>query len=411
MDFSKFLKTLGPGLLYAGAAIGVSHLVQSTRAGASYGFDLIWILIIANIIKYPFFEFAPRYATSTGKSLIHGYNKLGKWALILYILLTISTMFAITAAILMVTSGLLSNIIGWNYSIQLLIAILLICISLFLLIGKFKLLEGLMKYIILLLSISTVLAVILAFKPNLPQMEAFNWSDTVDLAFLIAFIGWMPAPFDITIWHSTWTVAKQSNSKEKISMKSALRDFNIGYIGTAILAIGFLLLGAFVMYGSGEEFSPSGVAFSHQLITMYTSSLGSWAYYIIGIAALTTMLSTSITVMDAYPRVLMPSFKLLYNKEENEKSKSINSYLGWMVVLIIGTLVLILWFSKSMKFMVDLATTISFITAPLLAALNLAIIMKLRKVDQPKYFMKVFAWISLILLNCFSIYYLIWKFI
>jgi len=49
MGIRKLFKILGPGLLYAGAAIGVSHLVQSTRAGAGYGFDLIWILLIANI--------------------------------------------------------------------------------------------------------------------------------------------------------------------------------------------------------------------------------------------------------------------------------------------------------------------------------------------------------------------------
>ena len=35
------LKNLGPGLLFAGAAIGVSHLVQSTRAGADFGLGLI----------------------------------------------------------------------------------------------------------------------------------------------------------------------------------------------------------------------------------------------------------------------------------------------------------------------------------------------------------------------------------
>ena len=51
----NIIKKLGPGLLFAGAAIGVSHLVQSTRAGADYGFTLIWALILANIIKYPFF--------------------------------------------------------------------------------------------------------------------------------------------------------------------------------------------------------------------------------------------------------------------------------------------------------------------------------------------------------------------
>lgn len=35
------LSKLGPGLLFAGAAIGVSHLVQSTRAGADFGWGLI----------------------------------------------------------------------------------------------------------------------------------------------------------------------------------------------------------------------------------------------------------------------------------------------------------------------------------------------------------------------------------
>ena len=57
---SSILKKLGPGLLFAGAAIGVSHLVQSTKAGADFGLGLIWALIIANLFKYPFFQFGPR---------------------------------------------------------------------------------------------------------------------------------------------------------------------------------------------------------------------------------------------------------------------------------------------------------------------------------------------------------------
>ena len=48
---SSILKKLGPGLLFAGAAIGVSHLVQSTKAGADFGLGLVWALIIANIFK------------------------------------------------------------------------------------------------------------------------------------------------------------------------------------------------------------------------------------------------------------------------------------------------------------------------------------------------------------------------
>ena len=68
--------SLGPGILLAATAIGVSHLVYSTRAGASYGFGLLWLIVVANLFKYPFFEFGPRYAAATGESLLQGYRKL-----------------------------------------------------------------------------------------------------------------------------------------------------------------------------------------------------------------------------------------------------------------------------------------------------------------------------------------------
>lgn len=96
----------GPGLLYAGAAIGVSHLVQSTRAGADFGWDLVWIILMVNIIKYPVFQTGPRFAAATGETLLHGYKKLGSWAVWIYIVMTICTMFVIMAAISIVTSGL-----------------------------------------------------------------------------------------------------------------------------------------------------------------------------------------------------------------------------------------------------------------------------------------------------------------
>ena len=58
------LRAVGPGLLMAGAAVGTSHLVQSTRAGADFGFQLVVLLI--NALKYPFFEYGHRYAAGTG---------------------------------------------------------------------------------------------------------------------------------------------------------------------------------------------------------------------------------------------------------------------------------------------------------------------------------------------------------
>jgi Mn2+/Fe2+ NRAMP family transporter len=412
MKNANFLKSLGPGLLWAGAAIGVSHLVQSTRAGADFGFYLIGILIFANVIKYPFFEFAPRYANATGKSLIFGYNQIGKWAISLYAFLTFATMFAIQAAVTTVTASILKNVFNINLSITYLSLLLLLFTMVLLIIGKFSILDKLMKLIIILLSLSVIVAVISAFShgynPNPQFINTFDWGNATNIAFVIAFIGWMPAPIDVSVWHSYWSVEKQGATNYKPKLKEALLDFKIGYYGTAILAIGFLSLGALLMYGSGEEFSANGSEFSGQVISLFTKSIGNWAYPVIAIAAFTTMFSTTLTCLDAYSKVLKPTTEYLIPKTKNKNGNFIVWF--WLIILVIGALLLISVFSSSMKIMVDIATTLSFVTAPILAFLNYKAVTSSDFPNEykPKKALRIYAIIGIIFLSMFSIGYIIW---
>ncbi|MFW6279769.1 MAG: Nramp family divalent metal transporter, partial [Planctomycetota bacterium] len=175
---------LGPGLLFAGAAVGVSHLVQSTRAGASYGFELIWVLILANALKYPFMEFAPRYASATGNSLVEGYYRLGKWALILYVILTIATMFAIQAAVTIVTAGLFANIFNLHFHPALVTAFILMVSMLILGLGHYSALDKIIKIVIITLALSTVIAVVYAFSAGFFHPGSlsgnFDWNKHID---------------------------------------------------------------------------------------------------------------------------------------------------------------------------------------------------------------------------------------
>jgi len=416
MNFKKLLKILGPGLLYAGAAVGVSHLVQSTRAGASYGFDLLWILILANVLKYPFFEFAPRYAIATRDSLITGYYKIGKWAIIAFTILTLSTMFAIQAAVTIVTAGLVANVFNLSIDTLPLCSIILGTTMMVLIIGRYAVLDKIIKFIIIILALSTIIAVIYAF--NIPHetphnlLKSFEWANRIDIFFLIAFIGWMPAPIDVSVWHSLWTVAKRKEIGFSPTLKESLMDFKIGYIGTAFLALGFLTLGALVMYGTGEELSPNGTVFSEQLINLYTKSIGKWAYPVIAIAALATMFSTTLTCLDAYPRVLKPTTELIFPVLKNNlRSNNWISWI-WIVILVIGTLILIGYLTRSMRFMVDLATTLSFVTAPVLAFMNYKVVTDKHMPSEakPKLWLKIYAWIGIVFLSGFTIVYIIWKF-
>ena len=86
-------------------------------------------------------------------------------------------------------------------------------------------------------------------------------------------MGWMPAPLDISIWQSIWTKEKVKLNN-RMDHKSALFDFNVGYTTTVLIGLCFILLGAFVMFGSGQTFSNNGSEFANQLIQLYTINLG-----------------------------------------------------------------------------------------------------------------------------------------
>ncbi|WP_027137090.1 NRAMP family divalent metal transporter [Gaetbulibacter saemankumensis] len=407
------LKHFGPGLLFAGAAIGVSHLVQSTRAGADFGLGLIWALLVVNIFKYPVFQFGSRYATATNESLLDGYFKLGKGVLITYYLLNLATMFTIQTAVTIVTAGLASNLFGDLPSIVIghktlssteiwTVIILIICVLL-LIIGKYKLLDRLMKIIIITLTISTIIAVSIALSNHsqplsITQVLPVNHTE---IAFLIAFMGWMPAPLDVSVWQSLWTIEKNDTTKNYES-KYALFDFNVGYISTIFLGIGFLLLGALVMYDSGETFSNSASLFSKQLIDLYTKNLGNWAYLIIGIAAFTTMFSTTLTTMDASPRAMSHATKLLFD----EKTKF--NYKFWMALLFFGSIFIFFFLASEMGTLIKLATILSFITAPFFAIMNYILISSKHtpKAWHPSKKLHILSWFGIAFLLGFSGWYL-----
>lgn len=402
----KAISKLGPGLLFAGAAIGVSHLVQSTRSGADFGFGLIWALVLVNLFKYPFFQYGPRYAIATGESLLDGYYKIGKFFLITYFILNILTMFTIQTAVTIVTAGLASSLFGFTDNMVIWSLIITVSCYLILLVGKYNLLDRMIKIIILILAISTIFSTGVA---SLNTIETYTFEQVfptgAGLVFLVAFMGWMPAPLDISIWHSIWAIEKTKT--QKITKKDSLFDFNVGYIATVFLGICFVSLGTLVMYNSGISFSSSGSVFAGQLIELYTSNLGDNLYLIISICAFTTMLSTTITTLDASPRTMSRATQLL------TKNSNKNYYFHWISILAIGTMLIFYFLLSEMGALVEIATVLSFITAPFYAILNYKLVTSKNMPDQhkPSKSLRILSIAGILFLSLFAFGYILTRFI
>ena len=399
------IKKLGPGLLFAGAAIGVSHLVLSTKAGGDFGFGLVWALIIINLIKYPFFEFAPRYTLSTGKSLLEGYREIGKSILIVYFLLNMLTMFTIQAAVTSVSAGIATKIFGFESNLLFSIGIALLCFTI-IIIGKFDFLDKIIKLFVFALCICTMITAFVSLNNatefNLNQVFPIN---NLELIFLVSFMGWMPGPLDISIWHSLWSLEKKKINPE-LTFDNFRFDFKVGYSLTLIMGLVFMSLGATVLYNSGTNLSSNGSIFAAQLINLYTSSIGENWFYVITFGAFFTMLSTTIATLDASPRTMSLTCKILnfqFGRNQN----------FWLIILTLGTCLIFLFFSTEMGFLIKIATILSFLTAPLYAILNFILVTKknMPKKYRPKKIIRIWSFLSIIFLLAFSFAYILTLFL
>ena len=417
---ARLRAAFGPGLLWAATAIGVSHLVQATRAGASAGFALAGVILIALVLKYPFFEYGPRYAAATGRSLVEGYARIGRWALWLYLAITVSTMVSVPPAVVMFTAYLVGFIFGLDWPLPVLAAAVMAPVSALLWWGRFRGLDLSIKLIVALLALSTLLAAAVGLPRADPTTLALWPAEAVGTAvpfvFLLALAGWMPSGVDSAVWSSLWTLAKNDATGKPVAVETARQDFAVGYAGTGVLAFAFLTLGAGVMYGSGETFAPQGPVFSTQLVDLYSITLGAWTRPVVLVAVVTTMLSTALTVFDGGPRAIERSLLVLRAKDIGSRAAAgapatAGGPVYWysLAGVVLVTLVVLTLFIGNLTTMIDFATTLTFLPSPVLGYLNLRAVGAddVPPAHRPGRALRALSWLGLVLLGGTGVFYLL----
>ncbi len=405
----NFLKNFGPGFITASAAIGTSHFVQATRGGSYFGFELLWLILAVNIFKYPFIEFGSRYVSATGENLVSGYFNFSKIAFCVLVILTLIASPLSIAAIAFVCAGIIKEVLNIGLEVKIITAILLAFCIFLISYGRYALLDNLMKILIIILTLTTFLAVIFALNNYQPASEIFYKESAFNPAhipFIIALMGWMPGPLDLSVWHSLWLKAR-NDGKNKLTFSQSRLDFNIGYLMTMITAILFLSIGALIIHNSNVQIPSGSDQFARLLINSYAISIDPWAAPIVGLAILAAMFSTLLAVVDIYPRTICESFyvarkdseektknknnkfpdkvafegkinNLQSRKKEGNLTKSLENFLAQkrknhtfsMIFFSLIAIFMILFLLDDFKTMVDLVTITAFLSAPFYAFVN-----------------------------------------
>jgi Mn2+/Fe2+ NRAMP family transporter len=403
------LALLGPGLLFAGTAVGTSHLVQATRAGAVFGLGLLLVVVLANVVKYPAFRFGAHYGAVTGRNLVDGYRRLGLWPVLFFAaVLVLADGFAV-AAISLVTGGIVKAVFDLKLGLFTVVGGVMALTGLFLAVGRYHWLERLNKLFMLILSLSTITATVMV----LPRID---WSlypstapamDLAALMFVAALAGWMPTPIETSVFSSLWTVEKAKDLGMAPPLSSVTTDFNLGYWGTAFLAVCFLLLGAGIMHTGGTQPADSPAGFALQVMGLYEETLGAWSVPIVGAAAISVMFTTCLSVYDGAARSLVAVYVSLRDGvAAHHVSKK--AYPLTVAGLLMVAFVLLLLFVSSFKAFIDFVTSLAFVTAPVLAYLNHRVIMKDVAADQrPPAYLMAWSRIGIAVLTAFAVGYLL----
>lgn len=364
-------RVIGPALLFSGAAIGTSHLVQSTRAGALYGLALLIVIVLICVLKYPAFRFGVDYGHATRRSLLVGYRELGVWAPLLFATISLVVFPIIYAALASATAGIVVAVFGLSVPVPALGLIILVLSTGLLLSGGYDWLDVVNRVLVAFLVVSTLIVTALVLpRVDWGTLGEVGWaSDPGAILFIVALAGFMPNPLDVSVTLSMWTAeAERGQGEAEVSLHDARLTFLSGYLLTGFLAVCFCIIGAGVMHARQIAPETSAPGFAQQIIALYSETLGQGAAVLAAIAALSVMATTVLAALDIGGRNAASTWQQITRQESEAVFQ--RAYRITIPAMIVATAAVLYLFTSTFTALLDLATSAAFVAAPVIAVLN-----------------------------------------
>jgi len=352
-----------------------------------YGPALLWLVIVAHLVKFPAFDIGPRFAMATGESLLSGYARVpgpARWPLVLFVLFTVLQGVGVAVAVVSIAASVLAVSLEpwttWVSSIGLTpvafwgIVVATACFGL-ILVGRYPGMDLINRIMMAVLVLLTLAAFLLKPPPAssyvhlvVPALPAGSF------VLVAALLGWMPTGIDVSIWHSMWALEKRGAWKRlegggggrTALARRALLDMRVGYGLSVVLGIVFYLLGTYIARG---EASPDGAQVAAAISGVYVDILGGWAFPVFMIAAFCAMFSTTYIVMDGFPRSLAEALRLLVPSRRDRPGPWNAPYIALLTVVWLAVIPILVFMPKPVL-LVKSAALLGFLVAPLYYGLN-----------------------------------------
>ena len=79
--FLEYVRSFGPGLIVVATWLGAGDIVESSVAGGNYGYTLVWIVVVALVMRFLFVSLIAKYqlCNQHGESVLDGLARLNRY--------------------------------------------------------------------------------------------------------------------------------------------------------------------------------------------------------------------------------------------------------------------------------------------------------------------------------------------
>ncbi|MFT4414319.1 Nramp family divalent metal transporter [Fredinandcohnia humi] len=327
-SFKKRIAMIGPGFVAAATGVGTGDLVAALVAGAGFGLSFVWAIVVGAILKYFLNEGVGRFHLATGKTIIEGWQQMGRWATGYFGIYSVILGFvygaAATSACALAMSAMFPIMPFWSWAIiHAIIGFLLVWT------GRYFLFEKVMMLLIGLMFI-TVIGSAALFLPHFGDFLKGFVPTIPDGSFMLVLglIGGVGGTITMASY-GYWLKEKGWKGKDWIPMMRL--DSKAAYFMTALFTVSLLIVGSQFLYGTGIQIQ--GEEGLYQLSDMIGDKYGRLFTWLFLIGFWSAAFSSLLGVWNGVPYLFADFVRLIQKKQNQtvtEKDPAYRAYLAWL---------------------------------------------------------------------------------
>lgn len=311
LSLAQRFKRMGPAAIITSAFIGPGTVVTASVSGASFGYSLLWVVLLAGIALMILMEMSSRIGIAGKSNMIEAaisvFPNSKAWSYFVKILIGLATLaicFAFEAGNIAGASAGLADISGMSPKIAAIITAVIAIVTVFL--SSYTALSRLMQFFVSAMGIIFVLCAV-AVLPNLGQLSQGLFIPSMPEGSVInalALVGTTLIGINLVL-HSITSQEKWAADKDsKQAISDARFDIIFNIAVGMIISMSIIIVAAAVLFGTGANVN-NALVFTKSLEPV----LGSWARIVGDIGLFAAGLSSAIAVPFTMRAILSKIFK------------------------------------------------------------------------------------------------------